>query len=132
MYNCGKPTIAAVNGVAAGNGARLVSVCDIALMASEARIGYPEMRLGIQAAMVVLHLMRLVGERVSRYLLLTGELIDAQTAQQIGLVNRVVPGNQADPQGLLRVDDVGEQDHLHGLGRADQGRRRSPGSARSR
>jgi enoyl-CoA hydratase/carnithine racemase len=94
VYNCGKPTIAAVNGVAVGNGARLVSVCDIALMASEARIGYPEMRLGIQAAMVVLHLMRLVGERVSRYLLLTGELIDAQTAQQIGLVNRVVPGNQ--------------------------------------
>jgi enoyl-CoA hydratase/carnithine racemase len=44
--------------------------------------------------MVVLHLMRLVGERVSRYLLLTGELIDAQTAQQIGLVNRVVPGAQ--------------------------------------
>ena len=94
VYNCGKPTIAAVNGVAAGNGAGLVSVCDIALMASEAHIGYPEMRSGIQAAMVVLHLMRLVGERVSRYLLLTGELVDAQTAQQIGLVNRVVPGDQ--------------------------------------
>lgn len=90
VYNCSKPTIAAINGVTAGNGAGLVSVCDIALMANTARIGYPEMRSGIQAAMVVLHLMRLVGERVSHYLLLTGELVDAQTALNIGLVNEVV------------------------------------------
>lgn len=90
IYNCGKPTIAALNGVAAGNGAGLASVCDIVIMASDARIGYPEMRSGIQAAMVVLHLMRLVGERVSRYLLLTGELQDAQSALAMGLVNQVV------------------------------------------
>ncbi len=90
IYNCAKPTIAALNGVAAGNGAGLASVCDIAIMSSEARIGYPEMRSGIQAAMVVLHLMRLVGERVARYLILTGELQDAQTALSMGLVNQVV------------------------------------------
>ncbi len=90
IYNCGKPTIAALNGVAAGNGAGLASVCDIVIMSSQARIGYPEMRSGIQAAMVVLHLMRLVGERIARYLLLTGELQDAQSALNMGLVNQVV------------------------------------------
>jgi enoyl-CoA hydratase/carnithine racemase len=48
------------------------------------------MKHGIQASMVVLHLMRLVGERVARYLLLTGELIPARRAMAIGLVNEVV------------------------------------------
>lgn len=91
VYRLPKPTIAAVNGVAAGNGAGFLSACDLAVAAEGARIGYPEMKIGIQASMVILHLMRLVGERVGRYLLLTGELISAETAKAIGLVNEVVP-----------------------------------------
>lgn len=91
IYRLGKPTIAAVNGVAVGNGAGLLSACDMAVAADNARIGYTEMKHGIQAGMVILHLMRLVGERVARYLLLTGELVTADKAKDLGLINEVVP-----------------------------------------
>ncbi|MBK9178640.1 MAG: enoyl-CoA hydratase/isomerase family protein [Acidimicrobiales bacterium] len=100
LYHCPKPTIAAINGVAAGNGAGLASACDMAVMADGASIGYPEMHSGIQAGMVVVHLMRLVGERAARWLLLRGELVDAPTALQIGLVNAVVPPAEVAPTAL--------------------------------
>lgn len=91
IYALPKPTIAAVQGAAVAGGAGLVTVCDLAVAASEARFGYPEVRRGLVAAMVMPHLMRHVGERLARYLLLTGELIDAETAARGGLVNEVVP-----------------------------------------
>ncbi len=87
VYRLGKPSIAAVNGVAVGNGAGFLSACDLAVAADSARIGYTEMKHGIQAGMVILHLMRLVGERVARYLLLTGELVTADQAMALGLIN---------------------------------------------
>lgn len=66
----------------------------MAVAATEARIGYPEMRRGIQAGMVLIHLMRLVGERHARFLVLTGELITADRAKEMGLINEVVPRDQ--------------------------------------
>jgi len=72
IYRLPKPTIAAVNGAAVAGGAGLVSVCDLALAVPEAKFGYPEVRRGLVAAMVMPHLLRLVGERMARYLLLTG------------------------------------------------------------
>jgi methylglutaconyl-CoA hydratase len=100
IYRLSTPTIAALNGVAAGGGAGLLSACDMAVAAQEARIGYPEMKVGIQSAMVLLHLMRLVGERQARYLALTGELISAMHAREIGLINEVVPKDQLIPTAL--------------------------------
>src|ERR1035441_1662520 len=94
VYRLGKPSIAAVNGIAVGNGAGFLSACDLAVAADNARIGYTEMKHGIQAGMVILHLMRLVGERVARYLLLTGELVTADQAKVLGLINKVVPPGQ--------------------------------------
>jgi methylglutaconyl-CoA hydratase len=94
IYTLPKPTIAAVNGPAVAGGAGLVSVCDLALAAPSARIGYPEVRRGLVAAMVMPHLLRHVGERAGRYLLLTGELIDAEEAVRVGFVNAVVPGEE--------------------------------------
>jgi methylglutaconyl-CoA hydratase len=91
IYKLSKPTIAAINGVAVGNGAGLVSACDMAVASTDAKLGYNEMKHGIQAGMVILHLMRLVGERVGRHLLLTGELVSAEKAASIGLINEVVP-----------------------------------------
>jgi methylglutaconyl-CoA hydratase len=91
IYGLPKPTVAAVNGSAVAGGAGLVTVCDLAVAAVEARFGYPEVRRGLVAAMVMPHLLRHVGERVGRYLLLTGELIDAAEAARCGLVNAVVP-----------------------------------------
>lgn len=94
LYRFPKPTIAAVNGSAAAAGAGLISVCDMAVAAPEARIGYPEMKRGIQAGMVLIHLMRLVGERQARFLVLTGELVGADRAKEMGLINEVVPRDQ--------------------------------------
>jgi methylglutaconyl-CoA hydratase len=94
LYRFPKPTIAALNGAAAAAGAALVSACDMAVAVPEARIGYPEMRRGIQAGMVLIHLMRLVGERHARFLVLTGELITADRAREMGLINEVVPRDQ--------------------------------------
>ena len=71
-------------------GAGLVTVCDLAVAVPEAKFGYPEVRRGLVAAIVMPHLLRHVGERAARWLLLTGELIDATEALRIGLVNAVV------------------------------------------
>jgi methylglutaconyl-CoA hydratase len=94
IYTFPKPTLAAVNGSAVAGGAGLVTVCDLAVATPEARFGYPEVRRGLVAAMVMPHLLRHVGERMARYLLLTGEVIDAGEAQRGGLINEVVPAGQ--------------------------------------
>src|SRR5262249_50847466 len=91
IYTLPKPTIAAVNGAAVAGGAGLVTVCDLAVAVPEARLGYPEVRRGLVAAMVLPHLLRHVGERTARYLLLTGELLNGAEACRTGLVNAVVP-----------------------------------------
>src|SRR5262245_35497315 len=91
IYTLPKPTIAAINGAAVAGGAGFVTVCDLALAVPDAKLGYPEVRRGLVAAMVMTHLLRHVGERTARYLLLTGELIDAREAVQTGLINAVVP-----------------------------------------
>ncbi len=91
IYECPKPTVAAVNGAAVAGGAGLVTVCDLAVSVPAAKFGYPEVRRGLVAAMVLPHLLRHVGERAARWLLLTGELIDATEAERIGLINTVVP-----------------------------------------
>jgi len=121
LYRLPKPTIAAVNGPAVAGGAGLVSVCDLAVAVSSARFGYPEVRRGLVAAMVLPHLLRHVGERAARWLLLTGELIDAPQALQFGLINAVVEDNsqllqtvdrwidslvQGGPQALARTKEL--------------------------
>jgi methylglutaconyl-CoA hydratase len=93
IYTLPKPTVAAVNGAAVAGGAGLVTVCDLAVSVPAAKFGYPEVRRGLVAAMVMPHLLRHVGERAARWLLLTGELIDATEAQRTGLVNAVVPAD---------------------------------------
>jgi methylglutaconyl-CoA hydratase len=94
IYTLPKPTVAAVNGAAVAGGAGLVSVCDLAVAVPEARFGYPEVRRGLVAAMVLPHLLRHVGERTARYLLLTGELVDAEEARRAGFVNAVVSAEE--------------------------------------
>jgi methylglutaconyl-CoA hydratase len=94
IYTLPKPTIAAVNGAAVAGGAGFVTVCDLALSTPEAKFGYPEVRRGLVAAMVMPHLLRHVGERAARYLLLTGDVIDAREAERWGLINAVVPASE--------------------------------------
>jgi methylglutaconyl-CoA hydratase len=100
IYSLPKPTIAAVNGSAIAGGAGLVTVCDLAVMATGAKFGYPEVRRGLVAAMVMPHLLRHVGERAARWLLLTGELIDAEGAFRHGAVNAAVPSVEVMPRAM--------------------------------
>jgi methylglutaconyl-CoA hydratase len=89
-----KPVIAAVNGPAVAGGAALVCVCDLALFAESAQIGYPGVRHGLVAPIVMPSLLRLIGERRARFLLLTGEMIGARQAVECGLANAVVPDRE--------------------------------------
>ena len=86
--------IAAVHGAAMGGGAGLLCACDLAVAAEDARFAYPEGRLGLVPGLVLPLLVRQVGERWARELVLTGESVDAKRAAQIGLVNFVVSGDQ--------------------------------------
>jgi len=83
-------TIAAVHGAAVAGGAGIMSACDFVIAAKGTKIGYPEVRRGLVAGLVMTFLRRQIGERNMRELLLGSELIDAERAKEIGLVNRVV------------------------------------------
>jgi methylglutaconyl-CoA hydratase len=83
-------TIAAVHGAAVAGGAGIMSACDFVVAAERTKIGYPEVRRGLVAGLVMTFLRRQVGERNMRELLLGSELINAERAKEIGLVNRVV------------------------------------------
>jgi methylglutaconyl-CoA hydratase len=83
-------TIAAVHGAAVAGGAGIMSACDFVVAAERTKIGYPEVRRGLVAGLVMTFLRRQVGERNMRELLLGSELIDAERAKDIGLVTRVV------------------------------------------
>lgn len=96
---CPKPVVAAVNGPAVAGGAALVTVCDVVVMAASAAIGYPGVRRGLVAPVVLPYLLRCVAERTARYLLLTGELVPAPRALELGLADEVV----ADDEVLLRA-----------------------------
>lgn len=83
-------TIATVHGAAVAGGAGIMSACDFVIAAKKTKIGYPEVRRGLVAGLVLTFLRRQLRERDLRELLLTSELIDAERACEIGLVNRVV------------------------------------------
>ncbi len=89
-------TIAAVHGAAVAGGAGIMSACDFVVAAEGTKFGYPEARRGLVAAAVMTFLRRQLRERDVRELLFTGELIEAARAQEIGLINRVVPPNELD------------------------------------
>jgi enoyl-CoA hydratase/carnithine racemase len=85
-----KPVVTAVNGAAMGGGAGLAIGGDIAVMSETAKIGYPEVKRGIVAAVVMANLVRQVGRKAAFELVGTGEPVDAARAFALGLVNRVV------------------------------------------
>ncbi len=87
MVRFPKPLIAAVNGHAVAGGAGLVTACDVAVMAEGAKIGYTEARIGFVPALVSVLLVRQVGEKHARDLLLSARLIAAREAARLGLVN---------------------------------------------
>ena len=92
IENLGKPVIAAINGYALGGGCELAMACTIRLAADTARIGQPEINLGIVPGYAgTQRLSRLVGKGRAMEMILTGAPLSAADAERIGLVNRVVP-----------------------------------------
>ena len=94
LYDFPKPTIAAVNGPAVAGGTGLATLCDLTLAVPEAKFGYTEVRIGFVPAIVSTFLLRQVGEKIARDLLLTGRLFDAEEALRIGLINEIVPAQE--------------------------------------
>ena len=90
IYSFPKPMIAAVNGPAIAGGCAIASLADFTLAVPEAKFGYTEVRIGFIPAIVSVFLIRQVGEKRARDLLLTGRIFDAEEARQMGLVNEIV------------------------------------------
>jgi methylglutaconyl-CoA hydratase len=91
LYEFPKATIAVVNGAAIAGGTGLALLCDFTLAVPEAKFGYTEVRIGFVPAIVSTFLLRQVGEKQARDLLLTGRLFGADEAARMGLINEIVP-----------------------------------------
>lgn len=89
-----KPVISAVRGNALGGGAGLAIACDLSVMSETVRFGYPELKHGIVAAVVMANLVRQVGRKQAFELVALAEPLDGHAAKAIGLCNRVVPDAQ--------------------------------------
>src|SRR5437762_3198868 len=99
-------TIAAVHGAAVAGGAGIMSAFDFVVAAQRTKIGYPEVRRGLVAGLVMTFLRRQLRERDLREVLLASELFEADRAREIGLVNRVVPVSELDNEAQKIVASV--------------------------
>ena len=91
-----KPTIARVNGAAYGGGVGLIACCDIAIGVDTAKFGLTEVKLGLVPAVISPYVIAAIGLRHARRLFLTGEIFDADMAEQIGLLHQAVPAEYLD------------------------------------
>jgi enoyl-CoA hydratase len=108
IETCGKPVIALINGFALGGGCELAMACTMRLASDKARLGQPEVKLGlIPGYGGTQRLPRLVGEPAALKLLLTGDMIDAAEALRIGLVNEVVPAERLMERGEALAKSIG-------------------------
>src|SRR5579863_2126614 len=91
IWSFPKPLIAAVNGPAIAGGCGIATLCDFTLAVPDAKFGYTEVRIGFIPAIVSVFLIRQIGEKRARDLLLTGRIMDAAEAHRFGLVTEIVP-----------------------------------------
>ena len=95
IHRLPQPVIAQVHGIATAAGCQLVAACDLAIASEEARFATPGVRIGLFCSTPMVEVSRSVGRKRALEMLLTGEMIDATTAADWGLVNRVVPARAA-------------------------------------
>jgi enoyl-CoA hydratase/carnithine racemase len=102
----GKPTIAKVNGHAMAGGLGLVVACDLAIAADDAQFATPEVNVGLWPMMIMATIFRNVPRKRAMELILTGERIDAATAERLGLITRAVPRDRLDAEVQLLCDKL--------------------------
>jgi enoyl-CoA hydratase/carnithine racemase len=101
-----QPVIARVHGIATAAGCQLVATCDLALAADTARFATPGVKIGLFCTTPMVALSRAVGRKRAMEMLLTGEMIDAPTAAEWGLINRVVPAATLDTETRALAEKV--------------------------
>jgi methylglutaconyl-CoA hydratase len=94
IWSYTKPMIAAVNGHALAGGCGIATLCDFTVAVPEAKFGYTEVKIGFLPAIVSVFLTRQIGDKRARDLLLTGRLIEAAEARELGMINEIVPHDQ--------------------------------------
>jgi len=104
IWSFPRPLIAAVNGAALAGGCGIATLCDFTLAVPEAKFGYTEVKIGFLPAIVSVFLMRQIGEKRARDLLLTGRIIEAAEAKEMGLINEIVPAEKL----LARSNELAE------------------------
>jgi methylglutaconyl-CoA hydratase len=104
IWSFSRPMIAAVNGHALAGGCGIATLCDFTLAVPEAKFGYTEVKIGFLPAIVSVFLTRQIGEKRARDLLLTGRLIEASEAREMGLVNEIV----AQENLMARANELAE------------------------
>jgi enoyl-CoA hydratase/carnithine racemase len=106
IHDLPQPVIAKVHGIATAAGCQLVAACDLAVAAHGTRFATPGVKIGLFCSTPMVPVSRAVGRKRAMQMLLTGEPIDAETALDWGLVNRVVPLEQLEPAVLELVEAI--------------------------
>jgi methylglutaconyl-CoA hydratase len=101
-----KPVVGRVHGAVYGGGVGFCCTCDIVVASDDAKFGLTEVRLGILPAVISPYVIRRLGDRAARELMLTGERFDAATALHYGIVNHVVPASGLDAKVAERVGEL--------------------------
>jgi methylglutaconyl-CoA hydratase len=121
IYTLRKPVIAKVRGPAIAGGCGLVTVCDFALAAEEtANFGYSEVRIGFLPAIVMVFLIKRIGEGKARELILTGKPIDAKEAEKIGLITKSVPDQMLDDAVDSLAQELSDKNSPASMARAKE------------
>ncbi len=107
LYSFPKPLIAAVNGHAMAGGCGVATLCDFALAVPTAKFGYTEVRVAFMPALVLIYLVRQIGEKKARELLISGRVMDAAEAMRLGLVTEVVPRQELMAQARALAATLG-------------------------
>jgi methylglutaconyl-CoA hydratase len=105
IWSFPKPLIAAVNGHALAGGCGIATLCDFTLATPEAKFGYTEVKIGFLPAIVSVFLTRQIGDKRARDLLLTGRLVEAKEAKELGLVTEIIPADRL----MARAEELAEQ-----------------------
>jgi enoyl-CoA hydratase/carnithine racemase len=118
IHGVPQPVIAKVHGVATAAGCQLVAACDLAVATDDARFATPGVKIGLFCSTPMVPLSRAIGRKRALEMLVTGDLVDAQTALDWGLVNRVVPAGELDDAVAELVDKIaGSSPLVIGIGK---------------